>query len=127
MVNERNTNQRAVILDYLRGVKSHPTAKAVYLAVRKSLPHISLGTIYRNLDNLSRKQLIQEILAKEAHYDGDNSCHAHFICQKCSKIFDIWDLCKNCKVLLKKKLKVGKIKRFQIKIYGECKNCIEKK
>ena len=41
--------QREVILSVLRGTDTHPTADWVYQEVRKELPNISLGTIYRNL------------------------------------------------------------------------------
>jgi Fe2+ or Zn2+ uptake regulation protein len=126
MEKDRVTTQREIILEYLRSVKSHPSAQAVYSAVKKKLPRISLGTVYRNLKKLEKKREIREILAQESHYDGDNSCHAHFICQKCDCIFDIFDLCKKCNVLNKKETKVGKITRFQINLYGECKKCGKK-
>ena len=45
----RMTRQRAVILEELRKVKTHPTADELYSIVRERLPRISLGTVYRNL------------------------------------------------------------------------------
>ena len=53
--NMRLTSQRQVILEELRKVKSHPTANQVYDMVRKRLPRIGLGTVYRNLDLLAEK------------------------------------------------------------------------
>jgi Fur family ferric uptake transcriptional regulator len=46
------TRQRQVILEVLRNVNTHPRADEVYEMVRKRLPRISLGTIYRNLEIL---------------------------------------------------------------------------
>ena len=43
----RMTRQRAVILEELRKLKSHPTADELYSIVRERLPRISLGTVYR--------------------------------------------------------------------------------
>lgn len=84
------TNQRQAILDYIRSVKSHPTANDIYKEVRKELSRISLGTIYRNLQVLKENGLILEIdTAKRAHFDGDLTEHHHFICDKCGKIIDL--------------------------------------
>ena len=50
--NLRMTRQRRVILEELRNVNTHPSADEVYEMVRKRLPRISLGTVYRNLELL---------------------------------------------------------------------------
>ena len=42
----RMTRQRAVILEELRKVKTHPTADELYSIVRERLPRISLGCIH---------------------------------------------------------------------------------
>lgn len=123
MKTERITSQKKIILDYLKDVKTHPSAREVYLAVREKLPRISQGTVYRTLKSFSEKEKIQEISYEVNHYDGDNSSHAHFICQKCNKIFDIFNVCKECSILRRKKTKVGRIKHYQIHFYGFCKNC----
>lgn len=117
-VMERTTSQKKIILDYLMSVKTHPSVEDVYLAVRKKLPRISLGTVYRNLRSLKEKGQIQEISSEVSHYDGDISPHSHFVCEKCRKIFDVFD-----KVDLSKKTKVGKIKNYQVYYYGICKKC----
>ena len=127
MKKERNTSQKEIILNYLKGVKTHPSAQTVYLAAKARLPRISLGTVYRNLNNLKLKREIQEIPSVEFRYDGDVSPHGHFICEKCDKIYDIVELCKNCGVLQKREIKAGKINRFQINLYGQCKKCSKKR
>ena len=48
------TAQREAILKELRSVKTHPTADELYAALRVKLPTISLGTVYRNLEQMSR-------------------------------------------------------------------------
>ena len=50
----RETKQREAILDVLRGAGSHPTADWVYDEVRKVIPDISKGTVYRNLKILRK-------------------------------------------------------------------------
>ena len=67
----RNTRQRRIILEELRGVKSHPTAVEIFERVRRRLPKISLGTVYRNLDLLTRLGMIQKLewSAGEARFE----------------------------------------------------------
>jgi Fe2+ or Zn2+ uptake regulation protein len=119
---ERLTSQKKIILDYLRKVKTHPTAYQVYSAVKKKLPRISLGTVYRILEGFGEKSQAQKIFNQVSHYDGDLSLHSHFICEKCKKITDIFDDFN----IKNKKIKVGKIKKYQIYIYGVCKKCQRK-
>ena len=127
MAEERLTSQKQIILDYLKSVKTHPSAEKVYLAVKKKLPRISQGTVYRILNNLKEKKGAQIIPVKGiAHFDGDTSSHAHFICAKCHRIFDIFDVCTECKIIKSKKTKVGKITSYQIYFYGICKYCSKK-
>jgi len=121
---ERLTSQKQIILDYLMGVKIHPTAEMVYSAVRKKLPRISQGTVYRILNNFVNKGNAQVISTKGlSHYDGDMSYHAHFICDNCDKVFDVFDTCPQCDVLRKKRVKVGKVNHYKIYFYGTCNKC----
>jgi len=117
---ERLTNQKRIILEYLKSTKSHPSVKEVCLEVKKKLPQISLGTVYRILSQLKERGEIKEILTETSHFDGDTSFHSHFICQKCKKIFDVFE---KISTLKNKKLKVGEIKDYQIIFYGICKKC----
>ena len=121
---ERLTSQKQIILDYLKDVKTHPTAEMVYSAVRKKLPRISQGTVYRILNNFRDKEDVQTIPVKGVtHFDGDTSYHAHFICDSCDKVFDVFDVCSQCDVLKKKRLKVGEINHYKIYFYGTCNKC----
>ena len=120
---ERITSQKKIILDYLKSVKTHPSAEIIYSAVKRKLPQISRGTVYRNLKNLREKGKILEIPLGVSRYDGDILPHAHFFCDDCGKIFDVFE---KCAILKHKKLKVGKIKKYQIYFYGCCKKCSKK-
>jgi Fur family ferric uptake transcriptional regulator len=50
--NLRMTRQRKVILEELRKVNTHPSADELYEMVRKRLPRISLGTVYKDRTRL---------------------------------------------------------------------------
>ena len=43
------SRQRELIREFMHDRTDHPTADTVYMNVRKELPNISLGTVYRNL------------------------------------------------------------------------------
>ena len=85
------TRQRQIILQELRAVKTHPCADEVYEMVRKRLPHISLGTVYRNLEVLSDQGEILkiEITGKLKRFDGNTRPHYHLRCLNCQRIDDV--------------------------------------
>ena len=85
------TLQRRVILDALREMHIHPDAAQVYEAVRHTLPTISLGTVYRNLELLSRAGLIgkMEVAGSRMRFDGRTGRHYHVECVKCGMVEDI--------------------------------------
>jgi len=87
----RMTAQRRIILEELRKMHTHPTADEVYRAVRKRLPHISLGTVYRNLDVLSDAGEIVRLekCGTQYRFDGDLYAHHHVRCTRCGMIDDI--------------------------------------
>ena len=89
--NMRLTSQRQVILEELKKVKSHPTANEMYDMVRKRLPRIGLGTVYRNLDLLAELGIIKkmEVGGEQKRFDGDTSPHYHIRCVKCNRVEDI--------------------------------------
>jgi Fe2+ or Zn2+ uptake regulation protein len=86
----RTTHQRTVILEEIRKVNTHPTADEVYRMVRKSLPRISLGTVYRNLEILSTCGLIQKIgpVSTQMRFDGNPRNHYHIRCIYCGRVED---------------------------------------
>ena len=87
----RDTKQKRAVLDILRQTASHPTADWIYDEVRKLIPNISKGTVYRNLKILKESGEITDINLNEtaSRYEGNLENHYHFKCQKCGRIFDI--------------------------------------
>ncbi|MHB9028556.1 MAG: Fur family transcriptional regulator [Candidatus Latescibacterota bacterium] len=87
----RMTSQRQVILRELRKVNTHPTADEIYILVRIALPHISLGTVYRNLEILSEMGFVQklECAGNQRRYDGNPDKHHHIRCLGCGRVSDV--------------------------------------
>lgn len=87
----RITRQREIILEELRKLVSHPTADDLYEIVRSRLPHISLATVYRNLEWLADKELIQkiEVGGRQKRFDGNPAHHYHIRCVVCGRVADV--------------------------------------
>lgn len=84
------SHQRETILQVLRSTDTHPTANWVYTNVRKVIPNISLGTVYRNLSLLTASGDILSINVGDGfeHFDGNTAPHAHLHCKCCGSITD---------------------------------------
>ncbi|MBW2086373.1 MAG: transcriptional repressor, partial [Deltaproteobacteria bacterium] len=84
------TPQRQAIIKCLRQSKSHPTADEVFQTVRRQLPRISLGTVYRNLELLTENGFIKkyEQGGSLRRYEGNLDKHFHIRCVSCGRLDD---------------------------------------
>jgi len=91
VANVRLTTQRQVILEELKKVTSHPTASQVYDMVRKRLPRIGLGTVYRNLELMAENGVILriEVGGTQKRFDATTTPHHHIRCTACGRVDDI--------------------------------------
>lgn len=87
----RNTKQKDLILKIINNSKKHPSANEVYEEARLEIPNISLGTVYRILNNLVEKGKIRVVWSiNNIHrYDNISWKHDHFICIKCGEVEDV--------------------------------------
>ncbi len=87
----RLTTQRQIILEELSKVKTHPTAGELYDMVRKRLPRIGLGTVYRNLELMAESGMILkiEVGGTQKRFDATTSEHYHIRCSVCGRVDDI--------------------------------------
>jgi len=87
----RETKQRNAILGFLRNTRSHPTADQIYETVRKSIPNISKGTVYRNLQVLIDNGIVSalDIRGTLSRYEIKQEAHYHFRCEACGRVYDV--------------------------------------
>ncbi len=87
----RNSKQKEAILRLVKGTTSHPTADWVYERVRREIPNISLGTVYRDLGVLHQEGKILELqfTGTASRFDGRTENHYHFRCEQCDRVFDL--------------------------------------
>jgi Fur family peroxide stress response transcriptional regulator len=86
----RVTPQREAILDYLLATDEHPSVRQIWEAAQKSVPGISLSTVYSSVSELSRLGLVKELEFNEVEnrYEGNLSHHINLICTRCGSISD---------------------------------------
>jgi len=84
------TPQRILIFQEILSREDHPTAEAIYSAVKKVHPTLSFNTVYHTLQTLTAKELLNVIrpVVDAARYDPITDVHGHFMCSKCKRIDD---------------------------------------
>jgi len=125
-VKHRMTKQKRIILEVLKNTKSHPTADWVYEKVKKKIPNVSLGTVYRNLNILKNQGEITELCYGKgfSRFDGNPSNHYHFTCEKCGKIMDVEiGIFTEVDKAVAKHMS-AKIDHHRLEFYGACQDCV---
>jgi Fe2+ or Zn2+ uptake regulation protein len=121
----RQTKQREAILNLLRGTHSHPTADQIYDEVRREIPNISKGTVYRNLKVLIEMDLVSELNLNDtvSRFEAKREGHYHFRCERCGRVFDV-DEPTNKELDRRIAKRTGfKISYHQLEFRGLCHDC----
>lgn len=128
MATLKKSRQRDAILESLRNRYDHPTADMVYESVRKEIPNISLGTVYRNLALLEEQGQIMKLCYSEGpdRFDGNPKPHYHFICNDCGKVLDMPSESMREIQAIAERSFGGKIERHEAYFYGRCEACAGK-
>jgi Fe2+ or Zn2+ uptake regulation protein len=120
----RRTAQRRAIVEYLCGNKNHPTVEMAWRELRKSLPELSLDSVYRILDELSAAGHIRRFEnSRVIRYDPDLKPHGHFVCRRCGRMFDFPSDAANesgaaC-------VEFGDVESVEVHVNGVCKDCLK--
>ena len=121
----RNTKQKQLVYDIIESSYDHLTANLVYEEARKTISNISLGTVYRILNDLVDNHKIKRLTTKSGidHFDRiDGKRHHHFICDKCGKITDVFQ---SNFTYQKNELKDYQIDSVEITFTGLCNDCLK--
>lgn len=122
----RVTPQRLIVYATLHDSHQHSTVNDIFQKVKKSIPSISLATVYSILNSLKEVGLVRELTIEPERsvYDAGVHLHNHFLCKKCNKIFDIPPQSTSSELLVE--LDGHCIHNFEIYFYGHCKICSQK-
>ncbi len=125
MTTTKRSKQRDAILAVVKSTKSHPSAAWVYSQVKKVIPNISLGTVYRNLSMLAENNIIKriELGLSEEHFDGNTDLHYHVVCKECGKILDIDAMPMTFINDMASEKFNGEIYDHSIVFFGKCNTC----
>ena len=122
---QRVTRQKTAVLEILRSVDNHPTAEWLYQEARKRIPGLSLGTVYRNLNQLRDNGEIIELSYgnNQSRFDGRRDNHHHYCCTSCGKVYDMYmPVIRTLESKAKAACKYH-IDGYRLEFYGVCDEC----
>ena len=119
------TIQRLSILEILQET-GHSTIDDIYAVVRKKHASISLATVYKNIEILLEKGVLEEVplAGSKSKYEIKKHDHIHLICQVCGSVED-----EMMKTAPREQLeRIAQkddfvLSQSQINLYGICRNC----
>lgn len=115
----RYSKQREAVYQVLCGTTTHPDVNWIYHEVRKVMPNVSLGTVYRNLAELVSCGRAHRVGVENSaeRFDARTDKHAHFVCERCSCVTDVeldqFDV----------KHQMEGVSRCEVIMYGVCDRC----
>ena len=86
---QRFSQQRERIYQTVLESRAHPTAEMVYQQLKPEMPRLSLGTVYRNLQQMAREGRLTELDGPVTRFDAVTRPHTHFRCRACGAVLDL--------------------------------------
>lgn len=125
----RMTNQREMILKELRKSRQHLTADELHERVKKSMPRISLATVYRNLEILSEAGIIAklEISGRQKRFDYDVQEHDHIYCIQCHRVDNLELDRESIRAVSWDSDKGYSVQGYRLEVAGICPECQHKR
>ena len=126
--NFRYSRQRERVLKIIKEADYPITADLIYRKAKKTIPHISLGTVYRNLHQLVGHKVIQEIFwgKEQIRYEYGAEEHPHFKCTICENLIRIQMPVSSMIIRGVEKNEGHSVDDMQMMIWGVCKDCKQK-
>jgi Fe2+ or Zn2+ uptake regulation protein len=120
----RVTPQRLAVLEAVRGSHTHLSAEEVYEEVRRRIPSISLGTVYKALGELRDVGQVRALqIAGKFRFDGGVGPHSHLVCQRCHRVEDVGV---DAEVTLAPEARRGyELLGVEVSFWGICPGCRE--
>lgn len=119
--------QRIAVLGYLMEHRTHPTVEEIYQALHPQIPTLSKTTVYNTLRLLTEKGAALQLTIddKKVCFDADTSAHAHFLCRRCGKVYDI--RLRQTDLQTEAEMPDGfAVEQSDLYFHGICKNCLDK-
>lgn len=123
--NNRSTKQKRAIWSALEDAHRPMSPAEVLQVVSRSLPSLSLATVYRIIRSFVEENRVVPVSLPGAPDRYETKCcadhhHHHFLCDRCGKVFDV----PGCGFRLESGLPDGfSVKRHEVVLYGNCVDC----
>ncbi len=122
------THQRLEIFRELATTEQHPTAEAVFRAVQRRVPTVSLDTVYRTLWMLRDLGLVATLGTKGegVRFDVNIDRHHHYVCMRCGLVRDFESRTLDGLRLPESVKALGSVVEAQVEVRGLCAECTPK-
>ncbi len=107
----------------------HYSPENIYADVRRKIPSISLGTVYKNLRLFVEHGLLREVSphAPTLLVEGRSEPHHHLVCTRCKAVQDIEGDFINYKKLSMQAPRGFDLSQPLVEVFGLCRRCGAKK
>lgn len=125
----RRSKKRDAMLELMRSTERHPSADWIYHQMRELYPDISLGTVYRNLNQLTEEGLVKSVgvVNGQERFDAYIQPHSHFVCTRCGEVMDLPN-CISEETIAPLGEQYGFVEQsYEFHIYGLCGDCANQK
>jgi Fur family peroxide stress response transcriptional regulator len=121
----KRTHQRLEIFREVAASLDHPSAEAVFQAVRVRLPTVSLDTVYRTLRLLGELGVLGTLgpRRESQRFDANLAPHHHFVCQRCGLARDFTSGSLDHLDLPDSLAALGTVLGTQVEVRGVCHAC----
>ncbi len=121
----RLTHQRLEIFREIAASLDHPDAEAVFRAVQKRMPTVSLDTVYRTLWMLNDLGLVTTLgLRRESvRFDANLEKHHHYLCVHCGLARDFESAEFNALRIPDVAKTFGSVVTTHVEVRGVCGRC----
>jgi Fur family peroxide stress response transcriptional regulator len=122
----RFTPQRRQVYDVLSQKLDHPTAEEVFIRAKKTMPDISLATVYNCLDALVQSGMVRQVQLQRGatRFCPNMEEHCHYYCDECGAVFDVALSADSTVVPRPKGFRVD---HYEIAVHGVCAGCGSKR
>lgn len=122
------TYQRITIFEAVARSADHPDAETIYKAVRKSIPTVSLDTVYRTLWLLHDLGLITTMgpPRERVRFDANTRPHHHFVCTRCGLARDFEHGEFDALTIPDEVRTIGNVETARVELRGVCSSCASK-
>jgi len=119
------THQREIIFRAVMGMRNHPSPEAIFEKVKREIPSISLGTVYKNIKTFVEAGILKEVSPHHGalRLEANLEAHHHLVCTGCKAIVDIGEA-EVEPVHWKRRRPAGfRVDHYSVEFHGVCPDC----